>query len=67
MSANNQILIDRKTFKIYHVDVDIYAERGYKGKPIGRGKTFEESCDIANELLDEYEPVEYGIAFIGKK
>ena len=64
ISANNQILVDRKTFKIYHVDVDCYADRRYRGKPIGRGKTFEEAVDMANDFLTEYEPVEYSIATI---
>lgn len=65
ISANNQIIIDAKTFKIYHVDVDYYDDYGLKRtKPIGRGKNFEDACRLAQKLAEDYDPLEYGIAFI---
>lgn len=62
MSADNYILIDRKTFKVY----DGCASNNYKGL-IGQGITLDDAIDIAQDyerhLEEEGSCVEYGIRF----
>lgn len=58
MSANNMIIINRKTYVVEEVDV----ETGY-GREVGQGKNIEEAIDIAQKELDEGD-VEYGIHFV---
>lgn len=62
MSANNQILVSKSTFKVYHIDVDNYDDYGNK-EELGQGKTLEEAMEIAQKEADEWQ-VEYGIDFI---
>ena len=66
MSANNKILINKKDFKVYHIDVD----RGLKkDNLIGQGKTLKGALKVYEKWLKEQEedfgwfPIEYGIGF----
>lgn len=56
MSANNYILVNRRTFSVSMRD----AEEGKLMWKIGKGKTLDEALDIAQKTLEE-EIVEYGI------
>lgn len=62
MSANNFILIDRKTLTVTLRDADSETIL----EKIGKAKTLEEAIDIAQEY-QETEIVEYGIHFTRKK
>ena len=61
MSANNFILIDRKSLEVSLRDADTNAIL----VKIGKAKTLEEAIDLAQEY-QEREIVEYGIHFTGK-
>jgi hypothetical protein len=61
MSANNFILIDRKSLEVSLRDADTNALL----VKIGKAKTLEEAIDLAQEY-QEREIVEYGIHFTGK-
>lgn len=61
MSANNFILINRKSFEVSLRDADTNALL----EKIGKAKTLEEAIDMAQEY-QEIEIVEYGIHFTGK-
>jgi len=61
MSANNFILIDRKSLEVSLRDADTNALL----VKIGKAKTLEEATDLAQEY-QEREIVEYGIHFTGK-
>lgn len=58
MSANNMIIIDKKTFVVKDVD----SETGH-GFLVGKAKNLEEAIDIAEKQI-ETEGVEYGIRFV---
>lgn len=58
MSANNQLIIDKRTFKVHHMDVS-----GCGGYEIGQGKDLDEAIEIAKSFMEE-EIVEYGMDFI---
>ena len=64
MSANNQIIIDKTTFKVYH---NSCIDNDYK-ELIGKGKNLDEAVGIADKFIKEelggglY--LEYGIRFI---
>jgi len=62
MSANNFILINRKTFEVKMCDAD--TGNGYL---IGKGKDLESAADIAQDEIDKLNQegfdVEYGIRF----
>lgn len=62
MSADNYLLIDRETFKVYMG----FASQEYtdvnKMHLEGQGQTLDEAIDIAQRILCE-EIVEYGIMF----
>lgn len=62
ISANNIIYIDRDNFKVYYQGT---ADNDDMGSLEGQGKTIEEAIDIAQNLIEEYGEVEYGIKFIG--
>lgn len=69
MSANNQIIISKSSFKVWHVDVDDADENGVQDKDlIGTGKDLVEAIEIAqkeeNAMAEDGFPVEYGISFI---
>ena len=57
MSANNFLEINKKTFKVRHLDADTN-----DGSDLGEGESLEEAIEIAEEYLKENE-VEYGIWF----
>lgn len=59
MSANNFLLINRKTFEVTMRD----AENNYILMEVGKGKDINEAIDIAQKCLRE-EIIEYGINFI---
>ncbi len=68
MSANNVVIIDSTTFKVYHFDMDNYLENGVYNKPVAEGKNLEDAHKKAvkwyqtmqdNEM--GYFPLEYGI------
>lgn len=61
MSANNFILINRKDLTVSECNADACS-----GVIIGRGKTLNESIDLAREYQKE-NTVEYGIQFTGRK
>ena len=61
MSANNLILINRKTLDVTMRDTDT----GKTIMRIGKAKTLEEAIDLAENCL-ENEIVEYGIRFTKK-
>ena len=61
MSANNFILIDRKSLEVSLRDADTNALL----VKIGKAKTLEEAIDLAQEY-QKREIVEYGIHFTGK-
>jgi hypothetical protein len=61
MSANNFILINRKSLEVSLRDVDTNALL----VKIGKAKTLEEAIDLAQEY-QKREIVEYGIHFTGK-
>lgn len=58
MSANNYILIDRKTLKVSMRDMDT----DYKLQEIGQGRDINEAIDLAQKAIKE-EFTEYGIYF----
>ena len=58
MSANNFLLINRKTFEVTMRD----AEQGDVLMKIGKGKNIDEAIDLAMKCQHE-EIVEYGIHF----
>lgn len=67
MSADTYIYIDRKTFEVWMCTASCVCRHKrhcytcQKGSLIGKGKTFEKACEIAewNNGLD----CEYGISF----
>lgn len=60
MSANNVLVINKRTFEVREED----AETGH-GRPIGKGKNLEEAVEIADlHMKSEY--IEYGIQFVGE-
>lgn len=65
MSANDIIVISRKTYEVWHSEIDSPL---HKGTPIGVGRNLDEAVDIAMTYIDslDYHP-EHGIYFIGKK
>ncbi len=58
MSANNLIIINKKTYVVKEVD----AETEY-GHVLGKGKSLEEAVEIAEKEMEK-EYVEYGIQFV---
>lgn len=60
MSADNCLLINKKTFEVKMTQGEESYEEGYL---IGTGKSLEEAVDIAQKYEEE-EIVEYGIHFI---
>lgn len=64
MSADNYLVVDRETFKVYMA----YASQDYASIEQmhleGQGKTLEEAIEIADKIMFE-EIVEYGISFCG--
>ena len=68
MSANNRIIIDRETFKVYYDPCVDKPSKLNKDDLIGQGKDLEEAVDIAQkyireELVDGFY-LEYGVDFI---
>ena len=64
ISANNIIYIDRDNFKVYYQGT---ADNDDLGSLEGQGKTIEEAIDIAQNIVEEYGEVEYGINFISSR
>ena len=61
MSANNIIYIRRKDFSVFYQGC---MDNEGLGELQGKYKTLEEAIDKAQELIDEYVVVEYGIEFL---
>ena len=62
MSDNTYIEINPRTFRVTRRDAD----SGRVLWTVGKGKTFEEACDLASrELYEAGIPPEYGIVFKG--
>lgn len=61
MSANNMIIINRKTYVVKEVD----AETRY-GIVLGKAKSLEEAIEIAEKEMEKGN-VEYGINFVKGK
>ena len=67
MSANNQIIINKKNFKVYHIDVDCGLR---EDDLIDQGKDMDEAVEIYENWKKEREEeygwyeIEYGIRFI---
>jgi len=61
MSADNYILINRKTFEVKELN----ASDGHIIRKIGKGKNLEEAVDIACEETNTG-MIEYGIEFTEK-
>jgi len=59
MSADNGILINKRTFRVTEYD----ASSGKSIQSSDKAKSLEEAIEIAEKIQEEY-PVEYGIKFI---
>lgn len=59
MSANNFILVNKKTFIVSHCDADTCEEI----EEVGKGKSLEEALEIADQF-QQANQVEYGIRFV---
>jgi hypothetical protein len=66
MSADNYILIDRNTYKVYTGFASVNYRRLEDLHLEGQGETLDEAIDIAQRLMAE-EVIEYGIYFTSKE
>jgi hypothetical protein len=64
MSSNDELTINKKTYEVYHRDIE---EEG-KGTLIGKGKSLRDAIEIAEKFdEDSLFGVEYNIRFVGDK